>query len=225
MKIKKNSIYFKAVLESSLIFKIKNVASSLFNIWAKQAKQHYSDYLFKAEEETIANDLIVALAKGLELIGRHENLAKQSVEFFFDAVSSSLRMHWSQEYIYKQSNAYKELCFLQSLTQFLKIDQVAIMKVEILYNHIINKEKIILEQSSKKNDKVIDLNQFKMDKHSDKTFKKNITTYLESIFYEKHFHIFGDILKNKYSLVLADFFNPDDIRTLIATLPEINRPS
>jgi hypothetical protein len=162
------------------------------------------------------------LAKGLELIGRHENQAKRSVEFFLDAVSSNLTMHWSQEYIYKQTNDYKDLCFLKTLSQYLKIDPAAIKKVEILYNHIINKE-INREQNSKKNDKVIDLNQFKMDKYPDKTFKKNITNYLDSIFYEKHFHIFGDILKNKYSLVLTDFFNPDEIRTLIKSLSETNQ--
>ena len=57
LQIDKNSIYFKAVLESTLIFKIKGTAKSLFNIWVEYAKQRYPDYLFQAKDEVLADDL------------------------------------------------------------------------------------------------------------------------------------------------------------------------
>lgn len=220
LEIDKKSIYYKAVLGSTLIFKIKGTAKSLFDIWVEHAKQRYSNYLFQAKDEALVDDLIVAFAKGLEFVWRNENKTKRntpnwSVDVLLDAVCSTLNTHWSQEYIYKQTYEYKELCYLKILSQFLKVDAITIKKIEVLYKHLMKKEINIIEQEIEKIDKIIDLNQFKKNKKSGPAFKKNITDYLDSIYYEKHFLIFGDILKNKSSFVLTDFFNDDEIRNLI----------
>ena len=206
-----------------MIFKIKGTAKSLFDSWVEHAKQHYPDYLFQAKDEVLANDLIVAFAKGLELVWRNENKIKRTVpewpvEVMLDTASIALTTHWSQEYIYKQTPDYKELCLLTTLSQFLKVDSIAVKKIEALYRHKISKEKNIIEQDFEKNDKIIDLTQFKKNKNPDVVFKKNITDYLDSLYYEKYFLIFGDILKNKSSIVLADFFNYDEIEKLIGSV-------
>lgn len=137
---------------------------------------------------------------------------------FLDTVSTTLITRWSQEYIYKQTHEYKELCFLKTLSQFLKVDTITIEKIEALYKHMMKKEINIIGQELEKRDKIIDLNQFKKSKKSGAGFKKNITDYLDSIYYEKHFLIFGDILKNESSFVLADFFNYDEIKKLIESV-------
>lgn len=222
-EIDKNSIYFKAVLESTLIFKIKGTAKSLFNIWVEYAKQRYPNYLFQAKDEVLTNDLIVAFAKGLEFIWRNENKAKRnipewSVGIILDTASVSLNTHWSQEYIYKQTHEYKDLCFLITLSQFLNVDSTAVKKIEALYRHKMKKETIIAEEVLEEKDKVIDLIQFKENKKRDVVFKKNIINYLDSLYYEKHFLVFGDILKNKSSFALADFFSHDDMKNLIASV-------
>jgi hypothetical protein len=185
-----------------------------------QVKLRYSDYLFQAQDEVLVDNLIVAFAKGLEVVWRAEHESDRkipawSVGAVLDKVSAVLNTHWSQEYIYKQTQEYKELCFLKTLSQFLKLDTVAIQKLEMLYKHLMSKEINIIEQKFEKKDKVIDLIQFKKDKKPNAVFKKNITDYLDSIFYEKHFRIFGDILKNKTSFVLANFFSNDEIIKLI----------
>ena len=77
-EINKNSIYFKAVLESTLIFKIKGTAKSLFDIWVEHAKQRYPNYLFQAKDEVLVDDLITAFAKGLEFVWRNENKTKRN---------------------------------------------------------------------------------------------------------------------------------------------------
>jgi hypothetical protein len=209
-----------------LIFKIKGTAKSLFDIWVEHAKQRYSDYLFQAKDEVLVDDLIIAFAKGLEFVWRNENKTKRSmpewsVGVVLDTASSTLNTHWSQEYIYKQTHEYKELYFLKILSQFLKVDATTIKKIEALYKHMMKKEINIIEEKFEKKDKIIDLNQFKKNKKSSTVFKKNITDYLDLIFYEKHFLIFGNILKNKSSFVLADFFNYDEIKKLIE---RVNRP-
>jgi hypothetical protein len=223
LEIDKNSIYFKAVLESTLIFKIKGTAKSLFDIWVEHAKQRYPNYLFQAKDEVLADDLIVAFAKGLEFVWRNENKTKRnmpewSVGVILDTASVTLNTHWSQEYIYKQTHEYKDLCFLTTLSQFLKVDTIAVKRIEALYRHKMKKEINIIEQEFEKKDKIIDLTQFKKNKKPDVVFKKNITDYLDSIYYEKHFLIFGDILKNKSSFVLADFFNHDEMKSLIESV-------
>ncbi|TAL63934.1 MAG: hypothetical protein EPN84_04360, partial [Legionella sp.] len=188
----RNSIYFKAVLESTLIFKIKGTAKSLFDIWVEHAKQRYSDYSFQAKDETLVDDLVTSFAKGLELVWRNENKTKRtspewSAGVVLDTASTTLNTHWSQEYIYKQANEYKDLCFLTTLSQFLKADALAVKKIEVLYRHRIQKQINRVEPELEKKDKIIDLNQFKKNQKLDVTFKKSITDYLDSLYYEKHF--------------------------------------
>lgn len=209
-----------------MIFKIKGTARSLFDIWVEYTKQRYPNYLFQTKDEPLVDDLIIAFAKGLEFVWRNENKTKRNIPewavgAFLDTASSTLNTHWSQEYIYKQTDEYKELCFLKTLSQFLKVDAITTKKIEALYKHMIKKEINIIEQEFEKKDTVIDLNQFKKNKKPGAVFKKNITDYLDSLYYEKHFLIFGDILKNKSSLVLADFLNYDEIKKLIES---VNRP-
>ena len=206
-----------------MIFKIKGSAKSLFDNWVGHTKQRYPNYSFQANDESLVDDLISTFAKGLEFVWRNENKTKRnmpewSVGVFLDIVSTTLNTHWSQEYIYKQTPEYKELCFLKTISQFLKVDAISIEKIEALYRHMMKKETNIIEQDIEKNDKIIDFNQFKNNKKSDVLFKKNITNYLDSIYYEKHFFIFGDILKNKSSFVLADFFKYDEIKILIESV-------
>lgn len=220
LRINKHSIYFKTVLESTLIFKIKGTAKSLFDIWVEHAKQRYSNYLFQAKDEVLVDDLITAFAKGLEFICRNENKAKRdvpewSVGVVLDTASVSLNTHWSQEYIYKQTHEYKDLCFLITLSQFLSVDATAVKRIEALYKHKMKKEINVIENEFETKDKIVDLTQFKKNKKSGAAFKKNIIDYLDLLYYEKHFLIFGDILKNKPSFVLADFFNHDEMKSLI----------
>lgn len=203
-----------------MIFKIKGTAKSLFDIWVEYAKQKYPNYLFHAKDEILTDDLIVAFAKGLEFVWRNENRAKRnipewSVGVILDTASVTLNTHWSQEYIYKQTPEYKDLCFLTTLSQFLKVDAAAVKKIETLYRHKMKKEINIIEQECAKKDKIIDLTQFKKNKKPGAGFKKNITDYLDSLYYEKHYLIFGDILKNKSSFALADFFTHDEMKSLI----------
>jgi len=211
------------VLKSTLIFKIKGTAKSLFEIWVECAKQRYSNYLFQAKDESLVDDLISAFAKGLEFVWRNENQTKRnmpewSVGVLFDTVSATLNTHWSLEYIYKQTQEYKELSFLKTLSQFLKIDAITLTKIEALYKHMMKKGVNVIDQESEKKDKVIDLNHFKKNKKPGAVFKKSITDYLDSIYYEKHFLMLGDILKNKSSFVLADFFNHDELKNLIESV-------
>lgn len=175
--IDKNSIYFKAVLNSPLIFKIKGIAKPAFDLWMEHAKQRYPDYVFQAKAEMLANDLITAFAKGLEFVWRHENKTKRtipewSVNVILDTASVSLNTHWSEEYIYKQTPEYKELCFLITLSQFLHLDATAVTKIEALYKHKLQKEKNMIEQPIETNDNIIDLIKFKKNKQSDVMFKK-----------------------------------------------------
>ncbi|MBI2786687.1 MAG: hypothetical protein HYX60_10495 [Legionella longbeachae] len=226
LEIDKNSIYYKTILKSTMIFKIKGAARSLFDIWVEQSKQRYPDYLFQAKDEFLVDDLKIAFAKGLEFVWRNENKMKRNLPewsegVFLDTVSSTLNIHWSQEYIYKQLHEYKELCFLKTLSQFLKVDAISIKKIEALYNHLIKKEIITKDQAFEKKDKIIDLNQFKKNKEPGTVFKKNITDYLDSLYYEKHFLIFGDILKNKSSFEITDFFNYDEIKKLIESVESL----
>lgn len=95
------------------------------------------------------------------------------------------------------------------------MDATAIKKIEAIYNHMMSKEMNIIEQDASKNEKIIDLIQFKKNKKPNNVFKNNLVGYLESIFYEKHFYIFVDILKNKYTFVLTDIFNTDEIKLLV----------
>ncbi|STX28279.1 Uncharacterised protein [Legionella beliardensis] len=195
------------------------MVKSLFNSWVIHVKQLYPDYLFQAEDEVLVDDLVIALAKGLELIWRNKSKTKQtmcdlSVDSVLIAASTALNSHWYQEYVFKHTHHYKELYFLKTIIQYLKIDAIAVKKIETLYKYMMSKERAIVEEACTKHEKIIDLNQFKKSKQTDSSFKQNMVDYLESIYFEKNFHIFGEILKNKYTIVLADFFTADEVKQL-----------
>ena len=69
-----------------------------------------------------------------------------SVGVILDTASVTLNTHWSQEYLYKQTHEYKDLCFLTTLSQFLKVDATAVKRIEALYRHKMKKEINITEQ-------------------------------------------------------------------------------
>ena len=198
---------------------------SLFNIWVAEAKQRYPDFLFQENNDTLLNDVLAALAKSLELVWQSKNQTKHNtpgwpVEFVLNNASSILNTRWSQEYVLKQMPEYKDLFFLQSITNYLKIDALAMTKVKTLYNHFINTKTIITEENATKNENIIDLAQYKKDKQPNNAFQNKIVTYLESLFFEKHILLFGDILKNKPPFALSDFCNTDEIEQLIEYVKE-----
>lgn len=227
MKIDKNSIYFQAVLKSSLIFKIRGTAKALFNHWIEHANQHYPCTSLP-DDESLFNDLVSALAKGLELVWRNENQIKRNkpnwaVNCVLDVVSTSLNTIWYKEFVYKATPEYKELTLLKALSQYFKLDTIALKKIEALYIHM-NKN-LTTEISINQCEKIIDINQFKKSKNAHPIFETTLINYLESIYYEKHFSVFGEILKHKYHFVLTDFFNPDDIEQLIKNANSHEGPS
>ena len=220
IKPNKNSVYLQAVLESTLLFKLNKVAQSLFHIWVALAREHYPHHVFEKPDQNLPNDLVQALAKGLELVWRKENEDKRripdwSVNFVMDAVPSWLNTHWSEEYIYKQTPQYREVCLLKALAKYLKMDALAIKKTAALYQHMMSKEMTVESPQTESDEKIVNLNQFKKNRAGDNPFKNQIVHYLESLYYEQHFLIFGDILKNRYTFGITDFFGADEIGQLI----------
>ena len=109
-----DSIYYKIVEKSSLIFKIKDIASEIYNLWVVNTKPQYPNYPFKADSKTLVADLKIALARSLESLWAEDNEDERQMlgwpqGFIFGYVSSNLSTQWSYQYVYIETDEYKNL--------------------------------------------------------------------------------------------------------------------
>src|SRR3990167_10797116 len=120
-------IYYKIIQESPLIFKIKDIASEIYDSWRAHTKPKYPDYSFEASIKTLETDLKIAFAKSLKCLWEEEKEEERkrlgwSTGFILGCISSTLSTQWSYQYVYKKTDEYKQLLLLKTLTQYLDFD-------------------------------------------------------------------------------------------------------
>lgn len=230
-----NSIYCKMIQKSPLIFKIKEAAPKIFDLWRDHTKPRYPDYSFKADTKTLITDLTMAFAKSLKWLCKEEKKDKREIQgwsegFVLGCVSSTLSTRWSYQYVYVVTNEYKQLLLLKTLIQYLDFDSVTLEKLEKLYNYFIGQKVDIIDKINNENEKVgiidkvnneneavIYIDKFIKEKQNagHNKFKKELIKYLENIMLEKHLVIFNQILEEQYLPEINNFISYDEVQLLI----------
>ena len=225
-----HSIYYKIIQESPLIFKIKDIASEIYDSWRVHTKPKYPDYLFEANVKTLETDLRMALAKSLKWLWKEEKEEKRkrpdwSTGFILGCISSTLSTEWSYQYVYIETDEYKQLLLLKTLIQYLDVDRITVERLKKLYNYFLDKKTDLIGEINNKNEIVVYLDKFKKEKkdvlHDE--FKKKLIKYLENILLEKHHVIFDSILGNQYLPEISNFITDDEINFLICQSGEKNK--
>ena len=223
----KNTIYHNIVQKSSLIFKIKDTASKIYKVWIENTQPHYPHYPFKATDDILTTDLKNAFVNALKALCTEEKKDNRndlgwSIGFIFGFVSSTLSTQWSFEYVYKETDEYKQLLLLKTLIQYLDVDQIIIERLERLYNFFLDKKTNVAENGNNKSEIIVSFRKFKKEKNkrSHNNFSTTLIEYLESIMLEKHNAIFTNLIKNQYLPDIKYFFSKDDIQSIIHQIEE-----
>jgi len=224
-----DSIYYKIIQESPLVFKIKDIASEIYDSWRAHTKSKYPDYPFEASVKTLETDLKIAIAKSLECLWKEEKREKRkrprwSTGFILGCISSTLSTQWSYEYVYIETDEYQQLLLLKTLIQYLDLDLITVERLKKLYNYFLDKKTDLIGEINNKGEIVVFLDKFKEDKKEalQNTFKKKLIKYLEKILLEKHHVIFDSIIENQYLPEINNFITDDEINFLIYQSGEQN---
>lgn len=218
--IKGDSVFLKIVKKSSLAFKIKRIAPQCFSIWQEKTKRRHPDYLLKATSETLIEDMFSSFAQALcslfvEEKKEKRNIPGWSIGFIFGYTSSCLTTNWCYQYVYTETDKYKQLMFMKAIALYLGVDIEAVKRIEKLYNYLITSKTTVSEQTSKQHERIISLKDFKTKMAPSKNFQNSIITYLNSLLLQKHNIIFDNLLKRNEEIDLDHFFNDDEIEKLI----------
>ncbi len=215
-------IYYKIIQVSPLIFKIKDIASEIYDSWRAHTKPKYPDYPFEASIKTLETDLKIAFAKSLECLWKEEKEEKRkrlgwSTGFILGCISSILSTQWSYQYVYIETDEYKQLLLLKTLIQYLDFDLITVERLKKLYHYFLDKKTDLIDEVNNKSEIVVYLDKFKEGKkdvlHNE--FKKKLIKYIENILLEKHHVIFNSILENQYLPEISHFITDDEINFLI----------
>lgn len=213
------TIYLKIVKSSPLMFKMKSIAQQFFSLWKEGVAKKYSNFLFQADLEIMAEDMLASFAKGLCCLFKEKNKKSRripgwSIGYIFGFVSSDLCTHWCHRYIYSETDEYKRLMFIKAVILYLDFDHVICKKLENLYKYLVHIRTDIAEKKDTQQEKIVFLEHFKLKNNHEK-FQKLIISYLESVLIEKHHIIFDEILEKCEYPELELFFTQEEIANLI----------
>jgi hypothetical protein len=216
-----DSIYYKAVQESPLIFKIKETVPGIYDLWMTHTKPKYPDYPFKANAKMLVVDLKTAFAESLKWLCEEEKEDDRKIPgwsegFILWCASSALSTQWSYRYVYAKTDEYKQLFLLRTLIEYLEIDLITMERLEKLYNYFIE-QKTGIDKINDKNETVVYLDKFIKGKKNttDSQFKKNLLQCLDNIALEKYHFTFNKIVENQYLPKIYNFISYDEVSLLI----------
>ena len=215
----------KILEKSPLFFKIKNSASLIFNAWKDQLKLKYPHFIFKTDTEKLENDLQEYFCRALESLFKEESRDDRKIlgwqeGYVCGFVSSSISVHWCSQYIYTQTNEYKELMFLKSIIIYLDFDHITLQKLAKVYRHLIHEKADVGVPNDMTNLKIVSLEELKSFYEPDESFFSYFKNFLESTIIEKHEIAFQKILANNFYPDLDVFFKHNEITSLIDAYSE-----
>lgn len=219
----RKSIHFEIVRRSPIAFKIKKVAANAFSVWRNYVQNQYPNYLFKADVEMLAKDMQHSFGYALESLfeekseERSRNIPGWSNGYIQGFVPANICTHWYNEYVFLETNDYKQLLLLKTIIMYFGVDFTTMHRIEKLYNYLIGNKTDIPDKESYKSGKVVDFCKLKSIKNqnSSKEFTDLCIKYLESLMLEKYFALFDNITKSDSYFKISDYFDPNEIDSLI----------
>lgn len=200
------------------------VAFNIFRDWTAVMTVKYPKLDFEIIDETVLlNDLNNCLKNGLNSLYNNKKfwhpqmLKNWDIGFLMGYLEGNLLKHWVQEYIVRQSDDYKTYSMLQSLCLFLDFDKMTQIKLDTIYETLINKNSNLANNSMDVNVKEILIQKKVKEVVSDEKGKTKALL---------------NNLRNKYILKMVDFeaehFSFDANKYIkdneFETLINLNRP-
>lgn len=118
--------------------RIPEVAFDLFRFWTKSV--NINDTVIIKTEEKLIHDLkdsLIGAIKGLKEEDTSSTLEGWDIGFVIGYTGGNLGTKWYFEYVVKLSEDYKVFLGLKAIETFIKFDEIARIKIDELYKHLI----------------------------------------------------------------------------------------
>ncbi|MCC8398786.1 MAG: hypothetical protein LN569_05875 [Rickettsia endosymbiont of Labidopullus appendiculatus] len=119
--------YLNIIYKSPVIFRIKEVALPAFRFFEIEATKKHPRIQIEVDDKTIIKDMIDCCGEALYSLFQDEKKEKHNIRgwstgYILGFLSSSLWTHWNAEYLYPETEEYKNLMFLRSIYLYSKMD-------------------------------------------------------------------------------------------------------
>lgn len=203
----------KEINLSAVEEKIPLAAFGLFRYWLQQID--FANELVIKSEQLLIEDLRKAIQKAL-LSLKEEDLTFKiwgwEVGFIIGFVKGNLHSHWYQEYVIKRSNTYKQFLGLRAIENYLEFDEVTKLKVNNLYDHLLNKELNILKPKIEVTKQSLEVSTRIIHDTED---KGKILPIINNLILEKILEVSNQISHVDIDLPINDYFSDREILQLI----------
>jgi hypothetical protein len=130
------------------------VAFSIFRDWTATMSIKYPKLDFVIKDETVlVNDLRDCLNNGLnslyssKIFWSSKMPRNWDIGFLMGYLEGNLLQHWVQQYIVKQGEDYKTFAMLKSLSLFLDFDKMTQIKLDTIYESLVNEDSNLANNS------------------------------------------------------------------------------
>jgi hypothetical protein len=119
------------------------IAFNLFREWTKNAAREYPEHDFSILDETaLVDDFLSALNKAIESLVKEEKAENRKVRgydfgYITGFIRGSLNLQWNTDYLMKQGVDYKEFTANKAILQYLKIDEIAALRINGIYEELL----------------------------------------------------------------------------------------
>jgi hypothetical protein len=173
------------------------VVFSIFRDWTASLSIKYPKLDFEIKDETVLlNDLKNCLNSGLNSLYNSKTFWSSKmprnwdIGFLMGYLEGNLLKHWVQQYIVRQGEDYKTFSMLKSLSLFLDFDKMTQIKLDTIYESLVNEDSNLANNSIDVNVKEILIQRSIKETVSDEKGKTNALI---------------NNLKNKYILKMVNF--------------------
>ena len=198
---------------TSIDDKIQKVSFDLFRFWTN-ASGINNTLLIKTEQNLVA-DLKEAIVNAIHSLNNNEDLDKKpngwDIGFIIGFVDGNLGKHWYHEYIAKNSEEYKTFKGLRAIEAYLKTNEIAEIKINKLYEDLLDEDSNILNSNLKIKETDLDEKRVEIVQNA-KSGK--ILTILNNLIMEQ-IKVVAE-LENKVQLPIGDYFTISELKKLIA---------
>ena len=122
-----------------MIENIRGIAFELFDNWKYRVNQVYPERQIQIlDEGQLVIDLNNSIIGALRALMKEEKQTKRENSgydygFFLGFVQGNLNVQWVSEYLTKSTEVYKELMMFKAMYEYLKLDDLSLIKINAIY--------------------------------------------------------------------------------------------
>jgi len=220
-----NVDYKKRIIDSGLIFSIKDISNQVFSQWIKDATVVYDlsqEFVDKVKNDSFEEIFLDNLLEAIESLVEDKSIEKQSVKgwafgFLCGHIQGALNIFWVNKYILEPSKEYENLMRIKAIREWINFDSESLDKIHNIYKYLIEQriqpdEKINISEKN-----IIQMNKYKdLDKLKINQFKDEMIESMSEELMIKHYKLL-DKKKTNCCPKITPFFDINEIKQIIGS--------